>query len=102
MDNVKCTTHTNVIAVAEAHGKLNELLNYHTKGSLDPNLSSMVLIGMPYTSGKKPGQKPGTKQKRTKKQATPKVTSEISRFCRGNGSTLCFKCNYLYNSVSTS
>ena len=69
-----------VIAVAEVHSKLTELLSYHSKGCFDPNLSSMVLIGMPSTSGKKPGQKPGTKRKRTKKQDNPKVTSEISRF----------------------
>ena len=56
-----------VIAVAEVHGKLNELISYHSKGSFDPNLSSMVLIGMPSTSGKKPGQKRGTKQKQPKK-----------------------------------
>lgn len=44
------------IAVAEVHGKLSELLSYHSKGSFDPNLSSMVLFGMPSTSGKKPGK----------------------------------------------
>ena len=43
-----------VIAVAEVYGKLNELLSYHSKGNFDPNLSSVVLIGMPSTSGKKP------------------------------------------------
>ena len=56
-----------MIAVAESYSKLNKLLTYHGRGSFDPNISSMVLIGMPNTSRKNPGQKTGAKRKRPNK-----------------------------------
>ena len=84
------TTHklcAHVIAVAEVHGKLEELIQYLVTGNMDPNISSMVMIGMPHTSGKKPGQKPGAKRRRSKKQDAPKVTSKVSRFAGTNATS---------------
>ena len=50
---------SHVIAVAEVHGKLEQLYHVHESGKFDPNVSSIVSIGMPSTSGRKPGQNLG-------------------------------------------
>ena len=72
------------IAVAEVHGKLEQLVHIHESGKFDPNVLSIVSIGMPSTSGKKPGQKLGAKQKQSKKQ-DPQTTSRFALI----GSTSC-------------
>lgn len=44
-----------VVAVAETHSKLKELVCYHCSGHMDPNMTSLVMIGASTSAGQKPG-----------------------------------------------
>lgn len=65
---------SHIVAVAEQQKLLKELVDILYKSKAEPNLTSLVMTGMPKSSGKKPGAKvPRKRSKSTKPQPTTVV-----------------------------
>ena len=68
---------SHIVAVAEQQQQLKELISIICKSKAGPNLTSLVMTGMPKTSGKKPGAK--VSKKRSKSSTKPQPTAVIDR-----------------------
>ena len=64
------------MAVAEKHGKLDEIVTHYASNHLESNVTSMILLGTPSSSGQKANQKKSqTRRKRPQKQSSVKKVS---------------------------
>ena len=69
---------SHIVAVAEQQKLLEEVVGIFGKSKAEPNLTSLVMTGMPKSSGKKPGAKvPKKRSKSIKPQPTTIVETPL-------------------------
>ena len=68
---------SHIVAVAEQQQQLKELISIICKSKAGPNLTSLVMTGMPKTSGRKPGAK--VSKTHSKSSTKPQSTAVIDR-----------------------
>ena len=78
-------SHT--VAVAEKHGKLDEIVTHYASNHLGSNVTLMILLGTPSSSGQKPNQKSQTRRKRPQKQSSVKKVSRFQLPCSSTSDT---------------
>ena len=76
------------MAVAEKHGKLDVIVTHYASNHLESNVTSMILLGTPSSSGQKPNQKKcQTRRKRPQKQSSVKKVSRFQLPCSSTSDT---------------
>ena len=76
------------MAVAEKHGKVDELVTHYASTHLESNVTSMILLGTASSSGQKPNwKKRQTRRKRPQKQLSVKKVSSFQLPCSSTSDT---------------